>query len=150
MLRKSLCAKYRKRSRIKRWAQIMALIMKGNIESLVFSVLLHLKIKATGSSSQRHDMCNTIWLLKIQELTTLPLARSEAPLESGCIYRKMVSFLIYICKYSQINQKTSVGKKYFRRFILDMVQIIAPAMRVKSMRETSLRCSEQEVPVLPS
>lgn len=61
----------------------MALIMKGNIESLVISVILHFKIKVTSSSSQRHDTCNTIWLLKIQDLTTLPLARSKAPLESG-------------------------------------------------------------------
>lgn len=80
---KILFAKPKKRSRIKCWAQIMALIMKGNIESLVFSVMLHFKIKATRSSRQRHDMCNTIWLLKIQDLTALPLARSEATLEPG-------------------------------------------------------------------
>lgn len=60
--------------------------MKGNIESLAFSVILHFKIKATGGSSQRHDLCNTIWLLKIQDLTTLPLARSEAPLEPGYVH----------------------------------------------------------------
>lgn len=57
--------------------------MKGNIESLAFSVILYFKIKATGSGSRRHDLCNTIWLLKIQDLTTLPWARAEAPLESA-------------------------------------------------------------------
>lgn len=83
--------------------------MKGNIESLAFSVILHFKIKATGSSSQRHDMCNTIWLLKIQDLSTLPLARSEAPLESGYAHTQKGAVIF---KHSQRNQrKLQWGKK---------------------------------------
>lgn len=79
----------------------MACIKKGNIESLVFSVTLHFKTKATGSNGRNPDTCNTIWLLKIQDLTTImvklvvkSLARSKALLESGYVHtRKMLSFL---------------------------------------------------------
>lgn len=90
MLRKSLFAKHKKKRRIKCWVQIMALIMKGNIESLAFSVILHFKIKATGSSSQRHDTCNTIWLLKIQDCLWAGLRLHWSQVST---HRKMVSAL---------------------------------------------------------
>lgn len=81
----------------------MASEKKGNMESLAFSVILHFKIKASGSSSQRYDRCNTIWLLKIQETPHCPWPGLHW---SQVMYTQKdgVTFK-HICEYRQINQR---------------------------------------------
>lgn len=85
LLRLSLLPRHKRKSRIKCCDQIMASIKKGSSESLVFSIILYFKIKATSSNGRNFDTYNTTWLSKTQHLTVRTvklmvksLARSKA------------------------------------------------------------------------